>query len=136
LREKSAGGITVDMCYGGCGGIWFDAAELERVSGPAAATLHSIWQGRDREAGSDGPRACPRCPDQVLMRKWFSDERKVEIDQCAQCGGLWLDDGEFTDIHEEMKRNQGGSVPWATAMADAVIFVRTHLRAADEPPRA
>jgi len=44
LREKSVGEFTVDVCYGGCGGIWFDANELERVSVRAAGSLHRVWQ--------------------------------------------------------------------------------------------
>ena len=31
LLEKDAEGMTLDVCYGGCGGIWFDAFELQRV---------------------------------------------------------------------------------------------------------
>ena len=31
LTTKTAGGITVDACEGGCGGIWFDRYELMRV---------------------------------------------------------------------------------------------------------
>jgi len=42
LREKGAGDMTLDICYGGCGGIWFDATELQGVSARAATTLHSI----------------------------------------------------------------------------------------------
>jgi Zn-finger nucleic acid-binding protein len=136
LREKGAGEITLDMCYGGCGGIWFDAAELERVSPRAAATLHSIWQLPSRDDESDGPRLCPRCPEQVLDRKWFSDARKVEIDQCPKCGGIWLDDGEFTSIYEEIKRGKVGAPPWAAAMAEAVNIVKGNPGTKGEPPRA
>jgi Zn-finger nucleic acid-binding protein len=126
LREKGAGEITLDMCYGGCGGIWFDAAELERVSANAAAALHTVWQSPSFEGVSDGPRACPCCPDQMLDRKWFSDAKKIEIDQCPKCDGIWLDDGEFTGIYEEMKRGKVGSPPWALAMAQAVTFVQAN----------
>jgi Zn-finger nucleic acid-binding protein len=31
LREKGAGSMTLDICYGGCGGIWFDAGEFSRI---------------------------------------------------------------------------------------------------------
>src|SRR6185369_9534342 len=105
LRQKNAGGMTLDLCYGGCGGIWFDAAELERVSvsAPAATTLHSIWQTTPSDAHLAEPRVCPRCPNQMLDRKWFSDSQQVEIDQCPHCGGIWLDAGEFSRIYDEVK---------------------------------
>lgn len=31
LIRKTVGGIAVDACEGGCGGIWFDRYELMRV---------------------------------------------------------------------------------------------------------
>lgn len=117
LREKNAGGMTLDICYGGCGGIWFDASELEcvSVSAPAASTLHSIWQIPSSNAPSAKACVCPRCPEQVLDRKWFSDLKQVEIDQCPKCGGIWLDAGEFTHIYDEVKKTgrprRSGHVP-------------------------
>jgi len=131
LREKGAGGMTLDVCYGGCGGIWFDASELERVSARAAATLHTIWNVPVTNVKLTEPRLCPRCPEQILERKWFSDLKKVEIDQCTKCGGIWLDAGEFSRIHEEIKGSEGKvTTPlWAIAMAEAAKIV-------DESPAA
>jgi len=31
LTKKQVGSVEVDVCQGGCGGIWFDAFELQRV---------------------------------------------------------------------------------------------------------
>ena len=117
LREKNAGGITLDVCYGGCGGIWFDTLELERVDARAATTLHSIWTIPATNVKLDEPRMCPRCPDRVLDRKWFSDKKEVEIDQCPICRGIWLDAGEFTRVYYEMKGARARMPLWAAAMA-------------------
>lgn len=127
LREKNVRGMTVDLCYGGCGGIWFDAMELERVSvsAPAATTLHSIWQiPTSSNVKQVEPRVCPRCPNQVLDRKWFSDSQQVEIDQCKNCGGIWLDAGEFSRIYEEVKADRETSPLWARAMSETAELVR------------
>jgi Zn-finger nucleic acid-binding protein len=124
LREKSAGGLTLDVCYGGCGGIWFDAAESERVSARAATTLHTIWQVPVINVKVNEPRMCPRCVEQVLERKWFSDLKRVEIDQCVNCGGVWLDAGEFSRIYEEVEGAKVTSPIWATAMAEAAAWVQ------------
>ena len=126
LREKNARGMTVDLCYGGCGGIWFDATELERVSvnTPAATTLHTIWQIPTSNVKLTEPRMCPRCPQQVLDRKWFSDSQQVEIDQCPNCGGIWLDAGEFSRIYEEVKADRESSPLWAQAMSESAEFVK------------
>ena len=123
LREKGAGGMTVDICYGGCGGVWFDATELERVNARAATTLHTIWQVPVTNVKQTEPRVCPRCAGQVLDRKWFSDMQKVEIDQCPKCGGVWLDAGEFSRIYDEIKGAKVAPPGWATAMAEAARLV-------------
>lgn len=130
--------MALDICYGGCGGIWFDAAELERVSVnvAAATTLHSIWQTTPSNVQLTEPRLCPRCPGQVLDRKWFSDSQEVEIDQCAQCGGIWLDAGEFTRIYEEVKKNRETSPLWARAMSEAAALVKEKPEASDATPAA
>jgi len=125
LREKGAGGMTLDICYGGCGGIWFDASELERVNARAATTLHTIWNVSVTNMKLTEPRLCPRCPDLALERKWFSQAKMVEIDQCTRCGGIWLDAGEFSRIYEEIKGDAGKvTTPlWAIAMAEAAKIV-------------
>lgn len=111
--------MTLDVCYGGCGGIWFDPKELDRVDARAATTLHTVWQDPHRKVVLTEPRPCPRCPDQILSRRWFSEAKKVEIDQCPTCGGLWLDAGEFTLIHAELQGSKTTPPGWAVAMAEA-----------------
>ena len=71
LREKSAGGMTLDVCYGGCGGIWFDAAELERVSASAATTLHTIWQVPVSNVKLTEPRCARAAPTWCLNANGF-----------------------------------------------------------------
>jgi len=115
--------MTLDVCYGGCGGIWFDATELDRVDARAATTLHTIWQAPVGKVNLTGPRICPRCPEQGLERKWFSNLKKVEIDQCPQCDGIWLDAGEFSRIYDEIKGAKVATPGWARAMAEAAAAV-------------
>ena len=132
LREKGAGGMVLDMCYGGCGGIWFDATELERVNAQAATTLHSIWQVPITNVKQSEPRPCPRCPDTILDRKWFSNAKRVEIDQCPKCGGIWLDAGEFSIIYSEIQGAKVTPPGWATAMAEAAALVEKKAKT-DQP---
>jgi len=135
LREKNAGDITLDLCYGGCGGIWFDAAELERVNARAATTLHTIWQIPVSNVKQTDPRSCPRC-NLVLERKWFSEAQQVEIDQCTKCGGIWLDAGEFSRIYDEIKGAKVAPPRWAAAMAEAAALVEKKLAAKKPAPGA
>lgn len=127
LREKGAAGMTLDVCWGGCGGIWFDPTELERVDGRAATTLHSVWQAPHEKVILTEPRICPRCPGQVLERRWFSAAQKVEIDQCPECRGIWLDAGEFTRVCEEIKVAKVSPPGWSVAVAEAAALVKLKL---------
>jgi Zn-finger nucleic acid-binding protein len=115
--------MTLDLCYGGCGGIWFDKKELENVSARAATTLHTVWQVPVGKVNLTEPRYCPRCPGQVLDRKWFSPLQKVEIDECPGCGGIWLDAGEFSRIYDEIQGAKVAPPGWATAMAEAARII-------------
>jgi uncharacterized protein len=123
LREKGAGTLTVDTCYGGCGGIWFDARELDRVSDKAAASLHTIWRDPGRPVTLTEPRLCARCDGQHLERGWFSEAVRVEIDRCPQCGGIWLDEGEFSRIRDELGHAPTPPPRWASAMAEAAASI-------------
>jgi len=134
LLEKNAPGMTLDICYGGCGGIWFDAAELDRVDVRAASTLHTVWQPNREKRPLTEPRPCPRCPEQVLERKWFSAAKTVEIDQCPSCGGIWLDDGEFSLIYKELEMPGGCPPGLAGAMAEAAAFIKG--RPGKQPPNS
>ena len=125
LREKGAGPLVVDTCYGGCGGIWFDARELDRVGDRAAANLHTVWRDPLRPLKLTEPRSCPRCQGQVLDRAWFSEGVHVEIDRCPSCGGIWLDEGEFSRIRDELGHAPKPPPLWAAAMAEAAASIRT-----------
>ena len=44
---------------------------------------------------------CPKCGESLHERSF----QKIEIDQCAGCGGIWLDPGELEQVAEK----EGGS---------------------------
>jgi len=46
-------------------------------------------------------RECPRCAGVKLHRHFFSAKRRVEVDQCPNCAGYWLDAGELAMIRAE-----------------------------------
>jgi Zn-finger nucleic acid-binding protein len=104
LTEIQVGSLFVDVCQGGCGGIWFDAFELERVDEEgevAGEPLLHIKRDEQLVVDSARKRHCPRCPDIALHRHFFSAKRRVQVDQCPNCGGYWLDAGELSMIRTE-----------------------------------
>jgi Zn-finger nucleic acid-binding protein len=49
----------------------------------------------------------------------------VEIDYCQGCGGIWLDEGEFSRIQDEIKAARVAPPGWAAAIAKVAAQVRT-----------
>jgi uncharacterized protein len=104
LRPLQIGNLVVDACHGGCGGIWFDAFELQRVDDEQESVGEPLLQiPRDERVAPDPSRKreCPRCPAVKLHRHFFSAKRRVQVDQCPNCGGYWLDAGELEQIRAE-----------------------------------
>jgi Zn-finger nucleic acid-binding protein len=104
LRKTQVGSLEVDVCQGGCGGIWFDAFELQRVDEEQEAAGEPLLHiERDPRIVLDSARKrdCPRCAGVKLHRHFFSAKRRVEVDQCPNCAGYWLDAGELSRIREE-----------------------------------
>jgi len=104
LTEMRVGTLTVDACHGGCGGIWFDAFELQQVDEQeegAGEFLLDIHRDPSLVVDITRKRSCPRCEDMKLQRHFFSARREVEVDQCPNCNGYWLDAGELAKIRVE-----------------------------------
>jgi uncharacterized protein len=105
LSPKTAGDITVDVCAGGCGGIWFDHYELRKVDEQSEAVGAELLDvGRDPSVVVDRDKryACPKCTDgAVLFRHFWSVKHEVTIDECPECGGVFLDAGELGAIRSQ-----------------------------------
>ncbi len=103
LTALQVGSLTVDVCQDGCAGIWFDAFELQRVDEEeeAGEPLLHIRKSDFVTVDPARKRECPRCAGVKLHRHFFSAQRRVEVDQCPNCNGYWLDDGELAQIRAE-----------------------------------
>lgn len=102
LTTRSAGTIPVDVCEGGCGGVWFDNFELKKVDDAGAAALKVVSRDLHVAVDLNAKRECPRCSGQIMLRRYFSRLRRTQIDECPNCAGLWLDAGEFEAIQQEL----------------------------------
>jgi len=101
LHKQSVDDINVCVCQGGCGGIWFDNRELSHFDEPhesAGNALLDIETNPSTTVNHDTKRPCPTCDNIIMMRHFFSTEHQVEIDECGNCGGIWLDSGELSHI--------------------------------------
>jgi Zn-finger nucleic acid-binding protein len=98
------GGITVDICPGGCGGIWFDWLEIKKFDEPheeAGTELLDIERNPTVSRDRSKRLSCPKCDDTIMMRHFFSVNREVEVDECPGCAGFWLDCGELGQIRSQ-----------------------------------
>jgi Zn-finger nucleic acid-binding protein len=101
LQEMTVGDVAVDVCKGGCGGIWFDNFELKKFDEPhesAGEELLDVECDTGLVVDRTKKFNCPKCNDIVMMRHFFSVKKEVEVDECPSCGGFWLDAGELRKI--------------------------------------
>lgn len=104
MEEITVQDITVDACRNGCGGIWFDRFELQKVDEPHESLGESLLQiVTEGKVAVDHfqRRKCPKCEDIVLMRHFYSVKKEVVVDECPNCGGYWLDFGELGRIRSQ-----------------------------------
>jgi uncharacterized protein len=93
-------GLAVDVCRNGCGGIWFDNFELRQVDEPH----EKLGEALADLTGDPGAvvlrekRPCPKCAGITMLQHQFSREKPVTVDECPNCGGVWLDGGELAEI--------------------------------------
>ena len=130
LTEIQVGALKVDVCQGGCGGIWFDAFELERADEEKEEVGQKLLDiKRDEQVQVDRARKreCPRCSGIKLQRHFFSAKRQVEVDQCPNCAGYWLDAGELAAIRLE-KTEAAAPDPRRTTLSSAEIRYLYRLR--------
>jgi len=136
LAVLQVGAVEVDACQGGCGGVWFDAFELNKVDEQReAAGEHLINIERNPSLRVDAVRKrdCPRCEGIKLKRHLFSRTSRVEVDHCPNCAGYWLDAGELEKIREEQQPNAAVGVR-SPQMSMEIIRYMYRLRIEQRPP--
>jgi len=102
LAPVTVGGIQIDKCHQ-CDGLWFDRGELEQIR---QLDQIDIEEQIEREFGNptfepgkvDGYMRCPRCPKGRLQQVTYTLQKRVKIDRCESCFGIWIDDTELDSI--------------------------------------
>lgn len=101
MVEEDFGGIKVDICRNGCEGLWFDWTELARLDekdeGCGKALEDALGSSRVNESRS--PLQCPKC-QKVMHIHRYSASKEVNVDECYNCGGFFLDSGELKTIRD------------------------------------
>ncbi len=92
--------IELDYCPT-CGGVWFDAGELELLIEAAGMGDHKRYLdgiiGAPEAAIPEKKRKCPICRHK--MKKTYLDEdKKILVDICHVGDGIWFDGGEVQHL--------------------------------------
>ena len=92
--------IEVDECQQ-CGGTWFDKNELSQIDTIIEPTLIEIRKIPNKKEQYQKMR-CPSCNNTPRLEKAIHPrDKKVVIDYCPYCKGIWLDKGELEAIQKE-----------------------------------
>jgi len=101
-------GIKVDVCKNGCKGIWLDQGELvnldEKNEGLGEALKEALNYPRAND-GSRGQLICPKCNIPMQIHK-YKRSKEVNVDECYNCGGFFLDSGELTEVRDTYMSDQ------------------------------
>ena len=97
--------LVLDSCFY-CGGLWFDRGELRTLfTSPKLAPKFLFPTATFRVKIKNAPekRLCCRCENCELSELQVNG---VNIDECKECEGIWLDAGEIMrllEIHSKGK---------------------------------
>ena len=134
LTPVGVSDVAIDVCQDGCAGMWFDQGELrffDESSENAGQILVELAREPHVAVDATRRRRCPRCPDSVLMRHFFSARRAVTVDECPTCGGIWLDAGELERIRREYPSEAARRQAAGVALEEALVPDRMTLMAAE-----
>ena len=107
LFEVKSGEVLVDVCKNACGGVWFDAKELDKLDEEQEAVPHQILRPiKNANVAIDfnRKRECPRCAGKALTKSLHDEHYQLELDECQGCGGIWLDKGELERLTVSERR--------------------------------
>lgn len=103
LKQSQSGAVTLDVCTSSCGGVWFDANELDAVdeeTEPVAFNVLRAITNQRVAVDRAKTRACPKCAGQALTRSENAMHSGLDLDSCPRCHGVFLDFGELERLRE------------------------------------
>ena len=97
MERVTHSAIEVDRCRG-CGGIWFEVLELERLAREEGSARIDTGDPDSGERFDSVDRIdCPVCHT-PMIRMVDARQPHVRYEACKICSGVFLDAGEFTDL--------------------------------------
>lgn len=85
-----------------CEGMWMDKGELAR-------TTAGISDWIDAQKAKTGPASkykCPKCLGTTMHEVAYVPGKKLIVETCRTCEGLWLDARELPQIQEALRKHR------------------------------
>ncbi len=104
-------GINLDICDEGCGGIYFNNREFSKFDQPHSdiTPILEILKNKDFEQVDESLiRVCPVCGTD-MVKNYSSSNKLVQVDECYNCGGKFLDFGELEKIRKNYNTGNNAS---------------------------
>lgn len=108
MKTISIDHVCIDYCSD-CYGIWLDMGELELllnktldITGRFAEIFNHQLESQDSSI-----LECLVCKVKMTLHKHYYENLKSH--GCENCGGIWLDSGEFAALYMERKHEQSAS---------------------------
>ena len=105
MTKMEAEGVTVDVCAGGCGGIWFELTHVDEAEESAGEKFLEVDRDPTLEVDLTKRIHCPR-DQEIMMRHFHSVKRGALVDECPECAGFWRDAGELATIRTEFATDE------------------------------
>lgn len=102
MSVEDFGELTIDVCKDGCKGIWFDWMELGKLDEQNEGVGNALQEALSFERVNDQDRGkinCPKCKF-PMHKHIYESAKEINVDECYQCGGFFLDSGELKVIRE------------------------------------
>ena len=98
--------VLIDQCKN-CGGVWLDQNELYQISEDEVKNVDTIDAAAfNNNAPIRTLKYCPKDGTELKNMSDFNIPKKIYVDQCPTCGGMWLDKGEMTEFKEGVAQEQ------------------------------
>ncbi len=112
LSKVSVGNILLDVCQGGCAGVWLDKNELKKIGDSncrEGCILFKLKKNPNVKVDTNKQRYCPKCSNEKLTENCWKLKEDIIVDICDKCDGLWFDNGELALILGVKFKEQSGS---------------------------
>lgn len=101
-------GAKVYVCRDGCKGMWFDHFMLDKLDQNNEGLGNALQEALNYPRVNDqnrGPLPCPKCHVPMHIHKYYRTQ-EVNVDECYQCGGYFLDSGELAAVRNKAMTDQ------------------------------